>query len=117
MEQQNFQSSITANISASEAMKKINNIPEWWGISFTGSAQKQNDKFEVKMGGDSFFDFTVAELIPDKKAVWLVNDCYMPWFTDKKEWTNTKLVFDLTEDNGATTITFTRGPYAKSGVL
>jgi len=107
MEQQNFQSSITANISASEAMKKISNVPEWWGISFTGNAEKQNDNFIVKMGGDSFFDFTVAELIPNQKTVWLVNDCNMPWYTDKKEWANTKLIFDLSENNGATTINFT----------
>lgn len=30
------------------------------------------------MGGDSFFDFTVTELIPDQKVVWLITDCYMP---------------------------------------
>ena len=107
MENKNFNSSITAKISASEAIKKISNIPEWWGITFTGSSEKQNDKFTVKMTGDSFFNFTVAELIPSKKVVWLVTDCYMPWYSDKKEWTNTKLIFDLNENNGKTELKFT----------
>ncbi len=107
MKNNNFQSSITANISAREAIKRINNVPEWWGINFSGSSQKQNDKFIVKMGGDSFFNFTVAELIPDKKIVWLVTDCNMPWYSDKKEWANTKLIFDLTENNGVTNLNFT----------
>ena len=31
----------------------------------------------------------------------------MPWYLDKKEWTNTKLIFDLSENNGATTLNFT----------
>ena len=59
------------------------------------------------MGGESFFNFSVAELIPGKKVVWLVTDCHMPWYTDKKEWANTKLIFDLTENKGETTLNFT----------
>ena len=106
MHKQDFKSSITARISASEAIKKISNVAEWWGITFSGSAEKQNDKFVVKMGGDSFFDFTVAELIPGKRMVWLVTDCNMPWYSDKKEWANTRLIFDLAEDDGATILNF-----------
>ncbi len=102
-----FNCSITANISASQAIKKISKIPEWWGVSFSGSSEKLNDKFIIKMGGDSFFNFTITELIPDKKIVWLVTDCNMPWFSDKKEWANTKLIYDLSENNGETTLNFT----------
>jgi len=107
MEQNNFTSSITAKISPAEAIKKISNVPDWWGITFSGKSEKQNDQFIVKMSGDSFFNFTVTELTPGKRVVWLVTDCNMPWYTDKKEWTNTKLVFDLTEDDGVTTVKFT----------
>jgi hypothetical protein len=107
MENKNFNSSISVNITASEAIKKISKVPEWWGVAFSGDSEKQADKFVVKMGGDSFFNFTVAELIPDKKVVWLVTDCNMPWYSDKKEWANTKLIFDFIENNGVTTINFT----------
>ena len=107
MEKKNFQSSISAKISASEAIKRISKVAEWWGITFSGSSENQNDKFVVKMGGDSFFNFTVSELIPDKRVVWLVTDCFMPWYSDKKEWANTKLIFDLSENNGVTTLNFT----------
>jgi len=107
METKDFTCSITAEISANEAIKKISNVPEWWGVAFTGSAEKQNDEFVIKMGGDSFFNFTVTELVPDKKVVWLVNECYMPWYQDKTEWSGTKIIFDLAEDNGITTLTFT----------
>lgn len=101
-----FNCSITAKISADEAIKKISNVPEWWGITFTGSAEKQNDTFTVKMTGDSFFDFTVTELVPGRRMVWLVTDCYMPWYSDKKEWANTRLIFDLRENNGVTAVNF-----------
>ncbi len=107
MDKKNFQCSISANINAYEAIKRINNVPEWWGISFSGNSKKQNDKFIVKMSGDSFFNFTLEELIPDKRVVWLVTDCYMPWYCDKNEWTNPKLIFDISENNGVTTLNFT----------
>ena len=75
IDKNNFSSSISAKISADEAIKKISNVPEWWGISFEGNSEKQNDKFIVKMSGDSFFNFTVSELVPGKRVVWLVTDC------------------------------------------
>jgi len=63
MEKNDFTSSISAKISAAEAVKRISCVPEWWGITFSGSSEKQNDKFIVKMGPDSFLNFIVAELI------------------------------------------------------
>lgn len=107
MKKRDFNSSISAKISTDDAVKRISKVPEWWGVSFTGSSEKQHDQFIVKMGGDSYFDFTVAEIIPGKKVVWLVTDCNMPWYSNKKEWTNTKLIFDLSENNGETTLHFT----------
>lgn len=106
MENNDFSCSISANISAGEAFRKISHVPGWWGVSFEGSAEKQNDEFVIKMGGDSFFNFTVTECIPGKRAVWLITDCYMPWYADKKEWANTRLIFDLHENNGITTLHF-----------
>jgi len=107
MEKQNFTSSISANISADEAIKKLSNVPGWWGVTFSGDAEKPKDEFVIKMGGDSFFNMTVEELIPGKRVVWLVTDCNMPWYTDKKEWASTRLIFDITEKDGTTTLTFT----------
>ena len=107
METKNFNSSISAEISANEAIKKISNVADWWGVTFSGSAEKQGDKFNVKMGGDSFFDFTVSELVPGKRVVWFVNDCNMPWYNDKKEWANNKMIFDINENKGITEISFT----------
>ncbi|MCC8424573.1 SRPBCC domain-containing protein [Mucilaginibacter sp. UR6-11] len=107
MKKNDFNSSISAKISADEAIKKISKVPEWWGITFSGSAEKQKDHFIVKMGGDSFFNFTVAELVPGKRVVWLVTDCNMPWYSDKKEWADTKLIFDVIENNGITDLAFT----------
>lgn len=107
MKSNDFNSSISVKVSADEVIKKISKVPEWWGITFTGNAEKQGDKFVVKMGGESFFNFTVTELIPGKRVIWLVTDCYMPWYSDKTEWTNTRLIFEFEEKGGETQLHFT----------
>jgi len=107
MENKDFNCSITAGITAGEMIKKISNVPEWWGVAFTGSAGEKDDKFVIKMGGDSFFDFTVTEFVPDKRVVWFVDDCNMPWYSDKKEWAGTRLIFALDEKDGLTELSFT----------
>jgi hypothetical protein len=107
MKKNNFTSSISAEITPNEAIKKIGNVPEWWGVTFTGKSEKPKDQFIVKMSGDSFFNFTVTEIVPDKRVVWLVTDCHMPWYSNKTEWTNTRLIFDLKQNGGITDITFT----------
>lgn len=107
MEQNNFNCSITAGISAADAIKKISNVPEWWGVSFSGSAGHENDTFVITMGSDSFFNCTVTELVPGKRIAWLVTDCNMPWYTDKKEWAGTRMIFDIDEQDGSSGIKFT----------
>ena len=111
MEKKNYHRTITVNASPEEAMKKISQINHWWKHNFTGSAEKLNDKFKVPFGelnGErSFVDFVVSEFMPNKKVVWKVTDCNLPWFKDKKEWNNTEVVFEISAVNGKTKIDFT----------
>lgn len=107
MGQNNFSTCFTTTIGAYEAIEKVGNVADWWGVTVSGNTKKQNDEFTVTMGGNSFFNFVVAELVPGKKVAWLVTDCNMPWYTDKKEWANTRLVFEVNENNGLTELKFT----------
>lgn len=106
MNQQDYRSSITARISAREAFEKIGNIPLWWTSGVQGNSRTIGDEFTVRFG-ETFVKFGVAELIPDKKAVWLVTDCNLHWIRNKTEWTGTKLVWELSSSNGETHVTIT----------
>lgn len=107
IENKNYHKTIMVNAPAKEAMKKIIQINLWWRKDFVDTAEKMNDKFTVPFGEPSFVDFVVSELVPGKKIVWKVVDCYLPWFEDKKEWNNTEVVFELSEEKGKTKIDFT----------
>ncbi len=106
-ENKDYHRTITVNASKEEAMKKISQINCWWKKDFSGSAEQLNDAFTVPFGEPSFVDFVVSEFVPGKKTVWKVTDCYLPWFLDKKEWNNTEVVFELSEENTKTKINFT----------
>ncbi|MGZ3854324.1 MAG: SRPBCC family protein, partial [Flavisolibacter sp.] len=102
-----FHRSTTVNVSPGEAMDKISQVNRWWKQDFRGSAQNLNDRFTVPFGDPSFVDFVVSEFVRNKKMVWKVTDCYLPWFENKKEWNGTEVVFELLEEDGKTKIDFT----------
>jgi hypothetical protein len=48
------------------------------------------------------------KLFPGKQVVWLVTDSKLNWLeTDKYEWTNTKMVFEITTKGDKTVLHFT----------
>jgi hypothetical protein len=106
MEKKNFHRTITVNASAEEAMKKISQVNLWWAKHFTGEAKQPNDKFTVRFG-ETFVDFQISELVPNKKVVWKITDCNLHWIKTKKEWNNTEVVFEISAENNKTKIDFT----------
>ena len=90
MTNKNFHRAITVNASAAAAMKKISQVNLWWAKNFKGSAEKLNDKFSVRFG-ETFVDFLISELVPNKKVVWKVTDCNLHWIKAKKNGTTLKL--------------------------
>lgn len=102
----NYRCEFTANVTAKEAFKGISRVSEWWAKNFEGSAQNLNDVFTVRFG-ETFVTFKLTEVIPDAKVVWTITDCYLHWLKDKTEWTNTKVVWEISEKNKSTEINFT----------
>jgi hypothetical protein len=106
MTAQDYSASITANITAEEATDRINRVADWWTASFTGGSGRIGDTFTVRFG-ETYVDFAVTELVPAQRIVWWVTDCNLQFVEDKKEWKNTEVVFDISSDGAATTVTMT----------
>jgi hypothetical protein len=106
MEKQNYHRTITVKASPEEAMKKINQVNLWWAKKVKGKTDKLSDKFTVDFG-ETFVDFQISELIPNKKLVWKVTDCNLHWIKARKEWVGTEVVFEISEKENATQIDFT----------
>lgn len=87
-------------------MKKISQVNKWWAKEVRGESEKLNDKFTVDFG-ETYVDFKISELVPNKKIVWKVTDCNLHWIDNKKEWNDTEVVFEISSKSKKTQIDFT----------
>lgn len=107
MKDQDYHTSITVEATTKEAFESINSVTKWWTENLEGSSQKTGDEFSVQFGDVHFSKQKIIELIPDKKIVWLVTDSKLNFIKDKREWTNTKISFEIFRDGDKTKIHFT----------
>lgn len=107
MQEQNYHTSITVDAPAHEAFTGINDVTKWWNQNHEGDSQKPGDEFTARFGVVHVSTQKLIEVIPDKKIVWLVTDSNLNFITNKQEWNNTKIIFEITEKDGKTKIDFT----------
>ena len=107
MKEQDYHTSIMVDATPHEAFTYINNVTKWWTENLEGSSQKLNDEFTVQFGDVHYSKQKLVEVVPDKKVVWLVTDSKLNFLTDKQEWNNTKISFEISTENDKTKIHFT----------
>lgn len=103
MPSQDYECSIKATTTVEECFEKIGQVSEWWTKNFNGSARKPGDAFTVHFG-ETFVDFKITEAIPSKKIVWQVTNSNLPFLKDKTEWNGTSVIWELSSENGTTTV-------------
>lgn len=106
----NYAVTIAVSQSPREVFNRITtDVPKWWGgPDLTGSTTKLNDKFIIHHPGAHYSKQRIVELIPDEKLVWLVTDSKLDWLQqDQQEWTNTRMIFELSTKGDQTVLHFT----------
>jgi len=106
MENKDYQTSITVDATAHEAFESINNVTQWWTENLEGHSQKLNDSFTVQFGNVHYSRQNLVEVVDDKKVVWLIMDSKLNFLKDKEEWTGTRIIFEISTQNGETKIHF-----------
>jgi hypothetical protein len=103
-----FAATIEVAASPEHVFNCINEITNWWSKEFEGHSAELHDEFIIHHPGRHFSKQKVVELIPGKKIVWRVTESTLNWLkNDQREWTNTKMIFELSARNDKTIIHFT----------
>lgn len=108
MKNENFTATIEVAQSAAEVFDALKHVDKWWTRDYEGESSKLNDEFVVNHPGQHYSRQKLTEVIPNKKIVWLVTESHLDWLeNDKKEWTNTQMIFDIASSGNKTVLTFT----------
>jgi len=102
-----FTTTIVVDQTPEEAFNAINNVRGWWSEEIEGSTNKLNAEFNYHFEDIHRCKMKLIEVIPGKKVVWLVLDNYFKFTKDKSEWTGTKIIFEIAENDNKTQIRFT----------
>ena len=103
----NFTTVFSVNQTPREAFDAIKNVRGWWSEELEGNSEKLGDEFTYRYKDLHRSKQKLIEVIPDKKVVWLVEDGYLSFVSDKSEWKGTKVVFDISRKGGKTQVRVT----------
>ena len=102
-----FTTTFFVDQSPEEVFNAINNVRGWWQGEIEGNTDKLNEEFTYRVPGIHYSKQKITELIPAQKIVWLVTESEINFVTNKNEWTNTIITFEIKWINNKTQVRFT----------
>jgi hypothetical protein len=107
MKTSDFTTSLLVDNSQKEVFDAVNNVKQWWPGEIAGSSESINDEFSYRYRAFHFSKQRVVEMLPDQKVVWLVTESELSFIENKEEWTGTKIIFEISEEDDKTRLKFT----------
>ena len=102
MKTQDFTTTLLVEQAPKDVFNAINNPRGWWSEEIEGDTEKLNDEFTYHYQDVHSCRMQLAEVIPNKKVVWLVKENYFKFTKDKSEWTGTKVIFEISKKDNKT---------------
>lgn len=106
-DEKSFTSEIIVDQNPAIAFNAIKNFRGWWSEEIEGNTDQLNQEFFYHYKDIHLCKMKLSEMIPEKKVVYLVTENEFNFVEDKTEWVDTKLIFNLSQENGMTKIQFT----------
>jgi hypothetical protein len=107
MKTRDFTATILVDQAAGEAFDAIKNLRGWWSEEIEGETGKLNETFFYHYKDVHLCKIRLTESVPGKRLVYLVVKGEFNFTSDREEWTNTRFVFDISNEGGKTKIKFT----------
>jgi Activator of Hsp90 ATPase homolog 1-like protein len=107
MTNRDFTTTLVVDQTPGEVFDAVTNARGWWSEGIKGSTRNLGDEFTFEVEGVHHSQQKLTEIIPDKKVVWLVTDSNMSFVKDKKEWTGTRITFEISRQGDQTKLVFT----------
>jgi hypothetical protein len=107
MATQDFTTTLLVDQTPEEVFNAIVNPRGWWSEEIEGSTENLNDEFIYHYQDVHYAKIKVTEVVPGKKMVWHVLNNYFKFTKDNREWTDTKIIFEISKKDNKTHLRFT----------
>jgi hypothetical protein len=107
MSKQDYTTSMTVDQSPEAVFAAVNNVRGWWAEVIEGSTDHLGAEFKLHFGDIHYSTHKITELVPNEKVVWHTVDSKINFVEDKKEWTGTDIVFEISKQDDKTVLRFT----------
>ena len=102
-----YTTTFLVNQSPAQVFTAITNPRGWWSEEIEGPTDKLNAQFNYHFQDVHRAKMKIVELVPNQKLVWLVEDNYFKFTSDKTEWKGTKIIFEIAKKGDRTEVRFT----------
>lgn len=102
-----FTTGFTVAQPADVVMEAIANVRGWWSEGIVGSAQREGDRFIHTYRDVHRCEIQVVAIEPGRQVAWTVLDNHFSFTSDKSEWIDTQIVFELTAKGSGTEVRLT----------
>ena len=107
MSTQDFTTIIEVDHTPTDVFNAVTNVRGWWSEEIEGHTEKLNDEFRYHYNDVHSCKMKLVEVVPGQKVVWLVLDNYFSFTQDKSEWIDTKVVFEIMQEDNKSILRFT----------
>ena len=105
--EKDYHARISAQVTDNEAFDKISRVPQWWAKSFEGRSSQVNDVFTARFPSGDMYRIRIAEIDPERRAVWEVIESFQGWVKNTSEWVGTKIVGEIKKEKNGVSIDMT----------
>ncbi|WP_151084082.1 SRPBCC family protein [Nocardioides cynanchi] len=100
MDEHSFTTTLSVAASPAETFAAINDVRGWWSRDVDGITDEVGAEFDYRGNQDGVnlhrALIRVTDLVPGERVVWHVVDNWMAFIDDQREWTDTRIVFEIT---------------------
>ena len=107
MTTKDFSTTIRVDQTPQEVFNAINDVHGWWSEEIVGRTSKLNDEFNYRYKDVHLCKIRLINIVPGKEVVWLVLENHFSFTKDKTEWKDTKMSFEISQEDNKTKLVFT----------
>lgn len=102
-----FSTSFVVEQGPDEVFAAVLDVRGWWTDDIEGPTREVGDVFVFRHTDVHYSQMLVTEVVPGRRATWLVLDTELAFVEDRTEWIGTSITFEVTPTAAGTEVRFT----------